>query len=130
MSKLVNLFLVRILIFKFIIRFPSQRRQKLVKTRLYIYKFMTLLPKDYYLILDNDAKNLLRPYYIYIYKFMTLLPKDYYLILDNDAKNLLRPYYIYIYKYMTLLPNDYYLIPGNGTTNLLQTKLYDAISVC
>ena len=26
-----------------------------------MYKFLKLLPKDYYLIPDNDAKNLLRP---------------------------------------------------------------------
>ena len=54
----------------------------------YRYKFMTLLPKEYYLIPGNGAKNLLRPNYIY--KLMTLLPKDYYLIPSNDAKNLLR----------------------------------------
>ena len=53
-----------------------------------IYKFLTLLPKDYYLIPDNGAKNLMRPNDIY--KFMTLIPKDYYLIPGNGAKNLLR----------------------------------------
>ena len=31
---------------------------------LYIHKFMTLLLKDYYLIPDNGAKNLLRPFFI------------------------------------------------------------------
>ena len=50
----------------------------------YIYKFMTLLPKDYYLIPSNSAKKLLRR--DYIYKFMTLLPNDYYLIPGNGAK--------------------------------------------
>ena len=29
-----------------------------------IYKFMTLLPKENYLVLDNGAKNLLRPFFI------------------------------------------------------------------
>ena len=29
-----------------------------------IYKFLTLLPKDYYLIPGNNAKNLLRPFFI------------------------------------------------------------------
>ena len=29
-----------------------------------IYKFMTLLPKDYYLIPDNGAKSLFRPNYM------------------------------------------------------------------
>ena len=93
----------------------------------YIYKFMTLLPKDYYLIPSNRAKNLLRRNYIY--KFMTLLPKDYYLIPSNHAKNLLRRNYIY--KFMTLLPKDYYLIPDNGAKNLLRPNyVCDVISVC
>ena len=38
---------------------------------------------DFYVLRAND-----------IYKFMTLLPKDYYLILDNSTKNLLRPNYM------------------------------------
>ena len=61
-----------------------------------IYKFMTVLPKDYFLIPGNGAKNLLRPNDIY--KFMTLLPKDYFLIPDNGAKNFLRSFFIYIKK--------------------------------
>ena len=93
----------------------------------YIYKFMTLPPKEYYLILGNGTKNLLRPNYIY--KFMTLLPNNYYLIPDNGAKNLLRPNYIY--KFMTLLPKDYYLIPDNGAKNLLRPNcVCDVIIVC
>ena len=32
---------------------------------LYIYKFMTLLPKDYYLIPNNGAKNLLTIFHMY-----------------------------------------------------------------
>ena len=53
-----------------------------------IYKFITLLPKDYCLIPGNGAKNSLdRPNDIY--KFITLLPKDYCLIPGNNAKNLL-----------------------------------------
>ena len=64
---------------------------------------MTLSPKDYYLVLGNDAKNLLRPIcdidrlvdkqdhiYIYIYIQIYGAPtKDYYLIPNNNAKNLL-----------------------------------------
>ena len=34
-------------------------RPKLVNLANCVYKVMTLPPKDYYLILDNDAKNLL-----------------------------------------------------------------------
>ena len=33
-----------------------------------IYKFMILLPKDYYLFPDNGTENLLRPNFIYIKK--------------------------------------------------------------
>ena len=93
MSKLVNPFLVRILIFKFILSILGNGVKNLLGLN-YIYKFMTLLPKDYYLIPSNDAKNLLGPNYIY--KFMTLLPKDYYLIPDNGAKNLLGTIFSYV----------------------------------
>ena len=89
MSKLVTRFLVRILIFKFNIRFLDNNAKNLLRPD-YIYKFMTLLPNDYYLISGNGSKNLLR--LDYIYKFMTLLQKNCYLIPDNDAKNLLRPF--------------------------------------
>ena len=51
-----------------------------------ICKFITLLPKDYYLIPGNGAINLLGPKDIC--KFITLLPKDYYLIPGNGAINL------------------------------------------
>ena len=52
-----------------------------------IYKFMTLLPKDYYLIPSNDAKNLLtKSVYIQIYDTVT---KEYYLFSSSGAKNLL-----------------------------------------
>ena len=63
MSKLVNPFFVRILIFKFIISIPSNGAKNLLRPN-DIYKFMTLLPQDYYLILGNNAKNLLRPFFI------------------------------------------------------------------
>ena len=60
-----------------------------------IYKFITLLPKDYCLIPGNGVKNLFTTYDIY--KFITLLPKDYYLIPGNGAKNLLgRPNDVYV----------------------------------
>ena len=49
---------------------------------------MTLPQKDYYLIPDNDAKNLLTAFFIYI-KFLLLLLKDYYLIPSKGTKNLL-----------------------------------------
>ena len=39
---------------------------------------------------DAQLKYVLRP--SDIYNFMTLLPKDYYLILSSDAKNLFRPF--------------------------------------
>ena len=39
---------------------------------MYIYKFMTLLPKEYYLISGNDAKNLLRPNDVYIQIYDTV----------------------------------------------------------
>ena len=102
--------------------------------------------KDYYLIPDNDAKNLLRPIidiyrpvtnkiiYIQIYGTIT---KDYYLILGNDAKNLLRPIidiyrpvtnkiiYIQIYGIVT---KDYYLILDNDAKNMLRNEM--KICVC
>ena len=94
---------------------------------------MTFPPKDFYLIPDNDAKNLLRAVcdinrlvdkqdhiYVQIYGIST---KDYYLILGNEAKNLLRPILYrpnYSNKVMTLPPKDFYLIPGNGAKNLLR----------
>ena len=58
MSKLVNPFLVRILIFKFILSIPVNGAKNLMRPN-DIYKFMTLLLKEYYLIPGNDAKNLL-----------------------------------------------------------------------
>ena len=84
-----------------------------------VYKFMTLSPKDYYLIPGNDAKNLFEPKDVY--KFMTLSPNDYYLIPGNGAKNLFGQKYVY--KFMTLSPKDYYLIPGNCAKNLLLCSL-------
>ena len=49
---------------------------------------------------SNGVKNLLRPNDIY--KFMTLLLKDYYLILGNGAKNLLLDQIIYVQIYDTI----------------------------
>ena len=45
-----------------------------------------------WVIVDRLTKSVLRPNYIY--KFMILLPKDYYLIPNNCAKKLLRPNYV------------------------------------
>ena len=75
MSKLVNPFLVRILIFKFIISIPSNGAKNLLRPN-DIYKFMTLLPQDYYLIPGNNAKNLLRPFFICLKRWNCSLLKD------------------------------------------------------
>ena len=44
--------------------FPASVRHAKVLRPNDIYKFLMLLPKDYYLILGNNAKNLLRPFFI------------------------------------------------------------------
>ena len=56
-----------------------------------IYKFITLLPKDYCLIPGKCTKNLFAIFCggpKYLYKFMMLLPKDYDLIPNNNAMKL------------------------------------------
>ena len=59
-----------------------------------VYAKLLELPPKNFSIPGNGVKNLLRPNDVY--KFLTLLLKDYYLILGNDAKNLLRLFFIYI----------------------------------
>ena len=58
-----------------------------------IYKFMTLLPKDYYLIPGNGAKNLFRPNYIMrsVYANFLVLPHKNFSIY---AKYLSSPFFI------------------------------------
>ena len=84
--SLVNPFLVRILMFKFIIDSPANDDKNLLRPKLYIYKLMTSLPQDYYLIPGNGAKNLLRQECAYEVMIQPL--KDY-SVPDNGAKNLL-----------------------------------------
>ena len=55
----------------------------------------------------------------HLYKFITLLPKDYCVIPGNGAIKLVvfRPKHLY--KFITLLPKDYCVIPGNGAIKLV-----------
>ena len=59
----------------------------------------------------------------YIHKFITQLPKDYYLIPDNGAIKLVGHIYEWIWiktpiQIYDSLPKDYYLVPNNETIKL------------
>ena len=86
-----------------------------------MYKFMTLLPRDYCLIPGNGAIKLVGPKDMY--KFMTLLPRDYCLIPGNGAIKLVDHIYEWIWiktpiQIYDSLPKDYYLVPSNKTIKL------------
>ena len=70
--------------------------------KLCITKFLSLLPKKYYLIPGQRFQKLVHPFYAcdgpkYLYKFIASLPKDYYLIPSNNAVKLVCcvPYLLY-----------------------------------
>ena len=59
----------------------------------------------------------------YVHKFITLLPKDYYLIPDNGAIKHVDHLHEWIWiktpiQIYDLLPKDYYLVPSNKTIKL------------
>ena len=101
MSKLVFRSLVGILSHQ-ILSIPGNGAKNLFNIKLSITKFLSLLPKKYYLIPGQRLQKLVHPFCVcdgpkYLHKFITLLPKDYYLIPSNNAMKLVCcvPYLLY-----------------------------------